>query len=66
MLQVRLAYARLKVEHGWQRQTLTEVENLYFRHFRTQALTRTAQAQGRRHLCGRVARATLVRLRRCW
>ncbi|KAF9815997.1 hypothetical protein IEO21_04247 [Rhodonia placenta] len=25
-------YARLKVEHGWQRQNLNEVENLYFRH----------------------------------
>ncbi|TFK24017.1 hypothetical protein FA15DRAFT_756858 [Coprinopsis marcescibilis] len=31
-LQMRLQYARLKVEHGWQRQTLNEVENLYFRH----------------------------------
>ncbi|TFK66486.1 hypothetical protein BDN72DRAFT_146416 [Pluteus cervinus] len=29
-LQLRLQYARLKVEHGWQRQTLNEVENLYF------------------------------------
>ncbi|PPQ69261.1 hypothetical protein CVT24_000067 [Panaeolus cyanescens] len=29
-LQLRLQYARLKVEHGWQRQNLNEVENLYF------------------------------------
>ncbi|KZP28232.1 hypothetical protein FIBSPDRAFT_852737 [Athelia psychrophila] len=31
-LQMRLQYARLKVERGWQRQNLNEVENLYFRH----------------------------------
>ncbi|KAI9438264.1 hypothetical protein H4582DRAFT_1953961 [Lactarius indigo] len=31
-LQIRLQYARLKVEHGWQRQSLNEVENLYFHH----------------------------------
>ncbi|EIW58812.1 uncharacterized protein TRAVEDRAFT_29278, partial [Trametes versicolor FP-101664 SS1] len=31
-LRLRLQYARLKVEHGWQRQSLSEVENLYFRH----------------------------------
>ncbi|KAF5353920.1 hypothetical protein D9756_007098 [Leucocoprinus leucothites] len=31
-LQMRLQYARLKVEHGWQRQNLNEVENLYFHH----------------------------------
>ncbi|TFK34627.1 hypothetical protein BDQ12DRAFT_726676 [Crucibulum laeve] len=31
-LQMRLQYARLKVEHGWQKQNLNEVENLYFRH----------------------------------
>ncbi|KAI9462648.1 hypothetical protein F5148DRAFT_1212896, partial [Russula earlei] len=31
-LQIRLQYARLKVEHGWQPQSLNEVENLYFRH----------------------------------
>ncbi|KAI0730990.1 hypothetical protein C8Q76DRAFT_793098 [Earliella scabrosa] len=31
-LRLRLQYAKLKVEHGWQRQTLSEVENLYFRH----------------------------------
>ncbi|KAI0311653.1 hypothetical protein OF83DRAFT_1149920 [Amylostereum chailletii] len=29
---MRLQYARLKVEHGWQRQNLNEVENLYFHH----------------------------------
>ncbi|KAG8215961.1 hypothetical protein J3R82DRAFT_7943 [Butyriboletus roseoflavus] len=31
-LQMRLQYAKLKVEHGWQRQNLNEVENLYFHH----------------------------------
>ncbi|KAF5339623.1 hypothetical protein D9611_011494 [Ephemerocybe angulata] len=31
-LQMRLQYARLKVEHGWQKQSLNEVENLYFHH----------------------------------
>ncbi|KAF8650689.1 hypothetical protein AX16_005063 [Volvariella volvacea WC 439] len=31
-LQMRLQYARLKVEHGWQRQNPYEVENLYFHH----------------------------------
>ncbi|OJT08601.1 hypothetical protein TRAPUB_528 [Trametes pubescens] len=31
-LRLRLQYARLKVEHGWQKQSLSEVENLYFRH----------------------------------
>ncbi|KAJ7449262.1 hypothetical protein FB451DRAFT_1287935 [Mycena latifolia] len=30
-LQVRLQYAKLKVDHGWQKQRLNEVENLYFR-----------------------------------
>ncbi|GJJ16114.1 hypothetical protein Clacol_010393 [Clathrus columnatus] len=34
-LQMRLRYARLKVEHGWQ--TLNEVENLYFHHYRGKA-----------------------------
>ncbi|KIJ16280.1 hypothetical protein PAXINDRAFT_168443, partial [Paxillus involutus ATCC 200175] len=29
---MRLQYAKLKVEHGWQRQNLNEVENLYFHH----------------------------------
>lgn len=29
-LQLRLSYARLKVEHGWQKYTLNEVENLYW------------------------------------
>ncbi|KAI6014475.1 hypothetical protein PISMIDRAFT_672190 [Pisolithus microcarpus 441] len=29
---MRLRYARLKVEYGWQRQSLNEVENLYFHH----------------------------------
>ncbi|KAI9450456.1 hypothetical protein F5148DRAFT_1290798 [Russula earlei] len=31
-LQIWLQYARLKGEHGWQRQFLNEVENLYFCH----------------------------------
>ncbi|GJE96367.1 hypothetical protein PsYK624_125620 [Phanerochaete sordida] len=31
-LRLRLQYAKLKVDHGWQRQNLNEVENLYFRH----------------------------------
>ncbi|KAH9889066.1 hypothetical protein C8Q73DRAFT_655026, partial [Cubamyces lactineus] len=31
-LRLRLQYAKLKVEHGWQKQSLNEVENLYFRH----------------------------------
>ncbi|KIK63964.1 hypothetical protein GYMLUDRAFT_40177 [Collybiopsis luxurians FD-317 M1] len=30
-LQLRLQYAKLKVEHGWHKQSLNEVENLYFR-----------------------------------
>ncbi|KAJ7510271.1 hypothetical protein B0H11DRAFT_2216084 [Mycena galericulata] len=30
-LQLRLQYAKLKVDHGWQKQHLNEVENLYFR-----------------------------------
>ncbi|KAJ7720284.1 hypothetical protein DFH07DRAFT_972653 [Mycena maculata] len=30
-LQLRLQYAKLKVDHGWQQQHLNEVENLYFR-----------------------------------
>ncbi|KAG6918801.1 hypothetical protein DXG01_011553 [Tephrocybe rancida] len=29
---MRLQYARLKVDHGWQKQNLNEVENLYFHH----------------------------------
>ncbi|RDB30877.1 hypothetical protein Hypma_005957 [Hypsizygus marmoreus] len=31
-LQLRLQYAKLKVDHGWQKQNLNEVENLYFHH----------------------------------
>ncbi|KAI0341294.1 hypothetical protein BDW22DRAFT_1485310 [Trametopsis cervina] len=34
-LRLRLQYAKLKVDHGWQKQTLSEVENLYFRHSHT-------------------------------
>jgi len=33
-LRLRLQYAKLKVEHGWIKQNLNEVENLYFRHSR--------------------------------
>ncbi|KAG8951211.1 hypothetical protein FRC04_006693 [Tulasnella sp. 424] len=31
---MRLQYAKLKVDHGWTRQNLDEVENLYFHHYR--------------------------------
>ncbi|KAG6861182.1 hypothetical protein C0995_002989 [Termitomyces sp. Mi166 len=31
-LQMRLQYAKLKVDYGWQKQNLNEVENLYFHH----------------------------------
>ncbi|KAJ3819157.1 hypothetical protein F5878DRAFT_720711 [Lentinula raphanica] len=34
-LQLRLQYARLKVENGWHKQNLNEVENLYFRRTNT-------------------------------
>ncbi|KAG8978889.1 hypothetical protein FRB94_012963 [Tulasnella sp. JGI-2019a] len=32
-LAMRLQYAKLKVDHGWARQNLNEVENLYFHHY---------------------------------
>ncbi|KAG2131019.1 hypothetical protein DEU56DRAFT_914554 [Suillus clintonianus] len=35
---MRLQYAKLKVEHGWQRQNLNEVENLYFHHSQVRGL----------------------------
>ncbi|KAF9516095.1 hypothetical protein BS47DRAFT_1484105 [Hydnum rufescens UP504] len=38
-LQTRLQYARLKVDHGWMRQNLNEVENLYFHHYRARSPT---------------------------
>ncbi|KAL5520672.1 hypothetical protein ACEPAF_2673 [Sanghuangporus sanghuang] len=43
-LQLRLRYARLKVDHGWQKQSINEVENLYFHqhHFRS-ASTKQAE-----------------------
>ncbi|KAL5478345.1 hypothetical protein ACEPAI_2529 [Sanghuangporus weigelae] len=43
-LQLRLRYARLKVDHGWQKQSINEVENLYFHqhHFRN-ASTKQAE-----------------------
>ncbi|KAJ7148699.1 hypothetical protein C8R43DRAFT_514815 [Mycena crocata] len=34
-LQLRLQYAKLKVDHGWQKQHLNEVENLWHRERRT-------------------------------
>ncbi|KAF8625494.1 hypothetical protein AX15_005344 [Amanita polypyramis BW_CC] len=37
-LQLRLQYAKLKVDHGWHRQNLNEVENLYFRHSHVRGL----------------------------
>ncbi|KAF8576780.1 hypothetical protein K439DRAFT_603091 [Ramaria rubella] len=44
-LQTRLQYARLKVHHGWQKQTLNEVENLYFHHYRARAPPRNTLKQ---------------------
>ncbi|KAG7441418.1 uncharacterized protein BT62DRAFT_937186 [Guyanagaster necrorhizus] len=41
-LQMRLQYAKLKVEHGWTKQTLNEVENLYFHHSHTRGPRPTA------------------------
>ncbi|KAJ3740152.1 hypothetical protein DFH05DRAFT_454063 [Lentinula detonsa] len=43
-LQLRLQYAKLKVEHGWHKQNLNEVENLYFR--RTNSRPRQQSAYG--------------------
>jgi len=42
-LQIRLQYARLKVDHGWTRQTLSEVENLYFHHYPPRSLQNRSQ-----------------------
>ncbi|CCM02030.1 uncharacterized protein FIBRA_04106 [Fibroporia radiculosa] len=47
-LRLRLQYARLKVEHGWQRQNLNEVENLYFRHAHMHRPPPMISAGGRR------------------
>ena len=33
-LKTRLQYAAFKVEHGWSKQSLSEVENLYYKHRR--------------------------------
>ncbi|KAG9313696.1 hypothetical protein JVU11DRAFT_6044 [Chiua virens] len=41
-LQMRLQYAKLKVEHGWQRQNLNEVENLYFHHSHQRTMRQNA------------------------
>ncbi|KAG8918287.1 hypothetical protein FRC02_002488, partial [Tulasnella sp. 418] len=46
-LVLRLQYAQLKVKHGWTRQTLNEVENLYFHHYRTNDTTTSTSAPGR-------------------
>lgn len=43
-LQMRLQYARLKVEYGWQRQNLNEVENLYFHNSHLRSLRPTGGA----------------------
>ncbi|OBZ65285.1 hypothetical protein A0H81_14700 [Grifola frondosa] len=53
-LRLRLQYAKLKVEHGWQRQNLNEVENLYFRHTHINRPYPTISPGGRR------SRATLA------
>ncbi|KAF8256959.1 hypothetical protein EI94DRAFT_1836272 [Lactarius quietus] len=44
-LQIRLQYARLKVEHGWQRQSLNEVENLYFHHSTLKGKSKASSAR---------------------
>ncbi|EMD38730.1 hypothetical protein CERSUDRAFT_112456 [Gelatoporia subvermispora B] len=49
-LRLRLQYAKLKVEHGWQRQNLNEVENLYFRHTHKGRPPPTISPGGRRNL----------------
>ncbi|OCH91407.1 hypothetical protein OBBRIDRAFT_792341 [Obba rivulosa] len=49
-LRLRLQYAKLKVEHGWQRQNLNEVENLYFRHTQKHRPPPTISPGGRRNL----------------
>lgn len=54
-LQLRLTYARLKVENGWASLSLDEVENLYFRSFAHQAQQRAEVAEATR-LATRVAR----------
>ncbi|KZS99881.1 uncharacterized protein LAESUDRAFT_59831 [Laetiporus sulphureus 93-53] len=48
-LRLRLQYAKLKVEHGWQRQNLNEVENLYFRHTHRNRPSPTVSSGGRRN-----------------
>ncbi|THU98651.1 hypothetical protein K435DRAFT_527802 [Dendrothele bispora CBS 962.96] len=45
-LQLRLQYARLKVEHGWHKQNLNEVENLYFHHSHLRAPKNGSQING--------------------
>ncbi|EST04601.2 Transcription factor Nrm1/Whi5 [Kalmanozyma brasiliensis GHG001] len=45
-LMTRLQYANFKVEHGWSKQSLPEVENLYYR--QNQSGTSTATATGAR------------------
>ncbi|KZT64579.1 hypothetical protein DAEQUDRAFT_602666 [Daedalea quercina L-15889] len=57
-LRLRLQYARLKVEHGWQRQTLNEVENLYFRHTHKSRPPTTSKSGARRNVVSHSARYT--------
>ncbi|KAK7457095.1 hypothetical protein VKT23_010397 [Stygiomarasmius scandens] len=45
-LQLRLQYARLKVEHGWHKQNLNEVENLYFHHSHLRAPKKDTETGG--------------------
>jgi len=55
-LQLRLQYARLKVEHGWQKQKLNEVENLYFHH----CSSRDGHARGQQSHNSKIADERLV------
>ncbi|KAH9931908.1 uncharacterized protein B0H18DRAFT_69963 [Fomitopsis serialis] len=57
-LRLRLQYAKLKVEHGWQRQTLNEVENLYFRHTHKSRPHTTPMPGGRRSAASTSVRYT--------
>ncbi|SPO28461.1 uncharacterized protein UTRI_04858 [Ustilago trichophora] len=52
-LMTRLQYANFKVEHGWSKQSLSEVENLYYRQHQsssaTSAYTNTAASTATAH-----------------
>ncbi|KIS67971.1 uncharacterized protein UMAG_04016 [Mycosarcoma maydis] len=43
-LMTRLQYANFKVEHGWSKQSLSEVENLYYRQNQTETSNATSSA----------------------